>query len=122
MLETSEMTPWQRVEQELAFQKRDWRWVSEQLQATMQSINHWEHRGIPAKHHARLEDILGKPRGWVAEGIVEQRKDYTEMAKDLAELFDLIPKSEVVRRTRAYALAWDAIRREVPDIDANGKA
>ena len=116
------MTPWQRVDKELTALKRDWKWLADQIPAKMQTVNHWEHRGIPAKHYATIEDILGKPRGWTLDGVVKVEKEFTDMAKDLAELFDLIPKTEVVRRTRAYALAWDAIRREVPEIDANGKA
>ena len=109
-----EMTPWTRVDQALSAQRHDWNWLASTLVQKIQTLNHWQTRGIPAKHHAAIEDALGKPRGWVLDGVEDEPKRLSDMAEGLAALFDMIPKTDHVKRSRAYAVAWDAIRRELP--------
>ena len=63
------MTEWERVGKELQSRRRDWKWLREGLLAaepdlklTEQAVNHWKDRGIPAKHHSRIEKLLGMHR------------------------------------------------------------
>lgn len=108
------MTPWDRINEELLARRRDWKWLASELGLEQQTVNHWKTRGVPAKHHAAIEDKLGKSPRWVIEGAVDVPKRLSEMAQNLATLFDMIPVSDTIGRTRAYNIATEAIRRERP--------
>jgi hypothetical protein len=119
-METSTMTPWERINEELIARRRDWKWLAGELMQEPQTVNHWKSRGVPAKYFALIEDVFEKARGWALDGIDGEPKEFSEMAKNLAELYDLIPRSSALARSRAYNLASEAIRREIPDADAKG--
>jgi len=114
-MENIGMNPWTRIDQELSAKKRNWKWLAQELGVSEQTVNHWEQRGVPAKHHHAIEDVLGKAPRWVIDGVEEVPAELSDMALNLATLFDMIPKSSLVARSRAYNLAFDAIRKELPD-------
>lgn len=113
------MTPWDRIDQELQARKRNWKWLADQLVMPPQTINHWKTRGVPAKYYVQIENVFLKDRGWVLDGDEAAPRQFSEMAKDIATLFDMIPRAELVKRSRAYNAAFEAIRRELPALDAS---
>jgi hypothetical protein len=109
------MTPWELIDNELSERKRSWSWLAESLGLSVQSVNHWKARGVPAKYYAEVEDLLKKSRGWLVDGKLtpddQPRGDQpvTPTAMELAFLFDLIPVADRIRRTQAYNAASKAI-------------
>lgn len=102
------MTPWNRVDKELSLIKRDWRWLAEQLSIEkIQTVNHWESRGIPAKYHAQIENVLKKPARWITGDVdvFVAPSGYTSMGLELASLLDTIPESDRIRRAKAFSAA-----------------
>ena len=62
------MTPWNRLNDELA--KRHIKWVTfcEALGVAKQTAGHWKHRGIPAKYFRPISEYLGKSIDWLEFG------------------------------------------------------
>lgn len=118
------MTPWNRVNAALSLKKKDWKWLSDQLNLKIQTVNHWEKRGIPAKHHADIEKVLDHPRGWVSGDITpfEAPSELTPSAIEIAVLFDMIPASDRIRRAQAFNVATDAIIAVLQSVPASATA
>jgi len=108
------MTPWERIDKELDARRRDWKWLASELGLAQQTVNHWKSRGVPPKYFPAIEDKLDKPPRWSLDGDVVIPLKLSEMAQNLATLFDMIPASDILARTRAYNIATEAIRRERP--------
>lgn len=117
------MNPWTLVNAELRTSKKDWQWLADALEMKIQRVNHWEARGIPAKHHNRIEDILGKPRGWITGDAVQftPPSHLSPAAIEIAVLFDMIPASDKIRRAQAFNGASDIIIAVLQSFAANGK-
>lgn len=124
------MTEWERVGKELQSRRRDWKWLREGLLAaepdlklTEQAVNHWKDRGIPAKHHSRIEKLLGMHRGWVNGDVpTKARSDqFSDYANDLAYMFDQIPLTDTMGRIKAFNACVAAIEPFIPSTDANGQ-
>ena len=108
------MTPWSRVDTELTQRKREWKWLAEKIGVEkMQTVNHWKNRGIPSRHYSEIETALEKYSGWILGKAPEPAPiPYTgpsSLGRELALVFDMIPESEPLKRTKAYALATSAI-------------
>lgn len=83
---------------------------------------------LSTERHAKAAAFLKVDSNWLLNGAGDMTlktgaapKSLSDMAEGLAVLFDMIPPSDVLRRTRAYAIAWDAIRRELPPDDTTGQ-
>jgi len=90
------MTPWERINFELSAMRRGTKWLADQLDISQQTVNHWKERGVPPKYYSPVEDVLGKPRGWVLEGAAAPVNEqgvsgYSVEALTLAWLLDQIP-------------------------------
>jgi hypothetical protein len=118
------MTPWSRVNQALSVQQRDWKWLADRLGLKIQAVNHWERRGIPARHHTKIEQTLDQPRGWVAGDVMpfEAPSELSPSAIEIAVLFDMIPSRDRIRRAQAFNLATAAIMQVLQSASANGPA
>lgn len=124
------MSNWARVDKELQSRRKDWKWLRETLNAaepdlnlTEQAMNHWEARGIPAKHHVRIENALGMHNGWVS-GAVPTRpanSNFSNYANDLAYMFDQIPESDTMTRIKAFHACVEALERFIPGPAASGQ-
>ena len=111
------MTPWERVNKELLLQKKDWKWLAEQLGFyQIQRVDHWRKRGIPPKWYVEIEKALKKPPRWVIGEVVPSAhpEGYTEAALDVALMFDTIPVSERLLRAQAFYEIRDVIERLKP--------
>lgn len=53
------MTPWKRLNDELAKRKIAWSTFGSSLGLTKQNIDHWKSRGIPSRHIRAAADYLG---------------------------------------------------------------
>lgn len=120
--DTLEMTPWNRVDRELTAKRKDWKWLAEKMDLKIQTINHWQARGIPAKHHAEIETTLGKPRGWIDGDVqaVTAPADISAAAYDLAKLLDMIPETDRISRVEAFNAASMAILQVLHSSKATG--
>jgi hypothetical protein len=105
------MTPWHRLESELAAQNKLLRWLAGELDLKEQAVNHWPKRGVPSKHHAAIERILKKPRGWLTGDVdaFAPPSYLSSAAVEIAVLFDMIPVGDRVRRAQAFNAASTAI-------------
>jgi hypothetical protein len=118
------MTPWTRVDKELSILKRDWKWLASELEIKIQTVNHWQTRGIPAKYHPTIEVLLKKPARWIT-GDVDQfvaPSGYTAAGLELAALLDMIPESDRLRRAQAFSAAVAAMTPLLPPADATRSA
>lgn len=84
---------------------------------------------LSTESHAKAAAFLKVDANWLLHGTGDMvlkpgtvPTELSDMAQGLAALFDMIPKTDVLRRTRAYANAWEAIRRELPPSPATGEA
>jgi transcriptional regulator with XRE-family HTH domain len=79
-----------------------------------------EDQKLSTERHAKAAAFLRVDPDWLLDGTGAMEptnqapKTLSDMAEGLAVLFDMIPKSDLLRRSRAYATAWEAIRRELP--------
>lgn len=123
--QNSRMTPWTRVDNELAQIKKDWKWLAGQLSIDqIQRVNHWKSRGIPAKYYTQIENVLKKPARWIAgdaDSFVAP-SGYTSAGLELAALLDMIPESDRLRRAKAFSAAVAAMTPLLQLSDAIGKA
>jgi transcriptional regulator with XRE-family HTH domain len=83
---------------------------------------------LSTEKHAKAAAFLRVDADWLLNGTgsmepkIAAPRELSELAEGLAVLFDTIPRTEIVRRTRAYAAAWEAIRRELPPDAASRQA
>lgn len=122
------MSNWDRVDKELQSRRKDWKWLRDALTAaepdlglTEQAVNHWRARDVPAKHHARIEKVLGMHHGWVSGEVPTKARNaqFSNYANDLAYMFDRIPEHETMSRIKAFNACIEALESFIPDLDAN---
>lgn len=68
-----QMTPWERIDNELNRRKLGWQWVANGLNFDIQRVHNWKARGIPATHFRAIAELFGATVDWL-EGIEEQIK------------------------------------------------
>lgn len=66
------MTPWDRLNNELNRRKLGWQWVANGLNFDIQRVHNWKSRGIPAMHLRALADLFGETVDWI-EGLAEHK-------------------------------------------------
>ena len=124
------MTNWERVDKELQSRRRDWKWLREalisadsDLKLTEQAMNHWKDRGIPSKHFARIEKVLGMHHGWVnGDAPTKARSEkYSNYANDIAYMFDQIPEGDTMTRIKAFNACVEALEKFIPSVGASGQ-
>jgi hypothetical protein len=81
------MTPWLRLDAELARRRSSWVSLAESLGATKQAVGHWKHRGIPAKYMRKAAEFVGKTIDWLEYG-----NDYFAQAEEFDQWRDKQPK------------------------------
>lgn len=52
---------WHQVDKELERRSKTWAWFARQLGETDQVVNNWKRRGVPARQHAAVAQVLGWP-------------------------------------------------------------
>ena len=112
-----DMTPWERVDRELALKRTSWATLGKFLGAEKQTVGHWKTRGIPAKYYRPIATYFNKPTDWTELGDASGQDDgpklagepATSAAMEIALLFDMIPVGDRIRRTQAYNAATKAI-------------
>ena len=62
------MTPWERLDAELARKRSSWTALAKSLGATKQTVGHWKSRGIPAKNMRAAADFVGRSLEWLEFG------------------------------------------------------
>lgn len=65
-----DMTPWQRIDNELTRRRLGWQWIANGLGFDIQRVHNWKARGVPAMHFRAIADLLGKTIDWI-EGLPE---------------------------------------------------
>jgi hypothetical protein len=79
-----------------------------------------EDQRLSTEKHSKAAGFLKVNPDWLLDGTGDMEPKaaapdtLSEMAKGLGTMFDMIPKTDFVRRSRAYAIAWEAIRKELP--------
>lgn len=63
------VTPWDRLNSELARRRISWTALADALGLRKQAVDHWKNRGIPAKYLRRIADFLEKPMDWLELGV-----------------------------------------------------
>lgn len=62
------MTPWERLDAELARRRTSWTSLAEALETTKQAVGHWKTRGIPAKNMRAAAEFVGRSLEWLEFG------------------------------------------------------
>jgi hypothetical protein len=116
------MNAWERVNKELEALKKDWYWLSAQLEASINTANHWKTRGIPAKYYTAIETLLGKPPRWITGESTPfaPPSDLSASAIEIAVLFDMIPAGDRMSRAQAFNDATTAIMKVLRSLNATG--
>jgi hypothetical protein len=124
------MSTWNRVDKELQSRRKDWKWLraamleaEPDLKLSEQAVNHWQERGVPPKHHARIEKIMGMHSGWVNGDVptMARNENFSTYANDLAYLFDQIPESETMARIKAFNACVEALEKFTPATASKGQ-
>jgi SOS-response transcriptional repressor LexA len=71
MINNMNMTPWERLNNELFRRKLGWQWVANGLNFDIQRVHNWKSRGIPAMHFRAIADLFGVTVDWI-EGLDEK--------------------------------------------------
>ena len=62
------MTPWERLDAELAKRRISWASLADALGTTKQAVGHWRTRGIPPKHMRGAAEFVGQTQDWLEFG------------------------------------------------------
>lgn len=62
------MTPWERLDAEIARKRSSWSSLAAQLDVKKQAVGNWKARGIPAKHMRAAAAFVGKSMDWLEFG------------------------------------------------------
>ncbi len=87
-----------------------------------------EDQKLSTERHAKAAAYLKVDADWLLEGKGSMElksnmaSELSELALGLGALLDKIPRTDPIKRARAHAAAWEAIRKELPPEDANHPA
>lgn len=112
---------WNRIDQELARRRKTWQWLYTSLGYSKGRVNNWSRRGIPAKEHQVLADLLGKSIDWVARG--DDADDASVNPSPGNKITPSLPASQQVSNTvhsysvttlvRAHVVDWARMGEDV---------
>lgn len=123
------MTPWERLDAEIARKRSSWSSLAAQLDVKKQAVGNWKARGIPAKHMRAAAAFVGKSMDWLEFGEDDDEVDQSAasvpvdqpapkrehtMGIDLANLFDQLPDDRAIRAdifVRCYQIIAPAVQR-----------
>lgn len=91
-------------------------WLSEQLGYTLQRVQNWSVRGVPAREYRALAQVFGESLEWVI-GTAPRRRDQPKLSQaaiKLAEFFDAATEEE--RRMLARLLPADIDLTAIDDL------
>lgn len=52
------MSPWEVIDAELKKRRLNWQWLADRLEMTIQRVQNWKTRGVPASHYRAIADAL----------------------------------------------------------------
>ena len=52
------MSPWEVIDAELKKRRLNWQWLADRLEMTIQRVQNWKKRGVPASHYRAIADAL----------------------------------------------------------------
>ena len=94
------------------------------------AVTHWLNgatQSLKADTANRIQQVTGYNANWIITGMGEKRASPqaaapvaysgpSNMARELALVFDMIPESEILKRSRAFSIATDAIAAILQDV------
>ena len=83
------MTPWERLEKEMARKRKSLAALYEVTGASRQAVEHWRVRGIPARHMRACAEFVGRSMDWLELG-VEPELDIYDAMQGLAKHLDAL--------------------------------
>ena len=78
------MSPWDRLDAELARKRSSWTSLADVLGTTKQAVGHWKTRGIPARSMREAAEFVGKTRDWLEFGDPSQSSSTTDHTQNPA--------------------------------------
>ncbi len=116
MINNMNMTPWERLNNELFRRKLGWQWVANGLHFDIQRVHNWKSRGIPAMHFRAIADLFGTTVDWI-EGLDEKtvQQPAAKYENQPSNVESITPKKQVPLISWVRAGGWGEIDDHNPD-------
>lgn len=111
------MSPWERLEKELQRRRKSVHDLSRVTGASLNSIWHWRHRGIPIKHLGAAARLVGRSVQWLEVG-VDDNPDLITAVRTIASHLESL--GDYDRQTVVSLLSTLAHSPDLYDVVARG--
>ena len=92
------MNPWEIINAELKRRKLGWKWLADRLEVSIQRVQNWKTRGVPARHYRAIAEVLQTLTIDEIEGVTADKADddsgLTPRHQAFIDLIDSLPQSE----------------------------